>query len=155
MLEGVFSTYILINNSDMSKFNNILENNLDTTGLARIKIKFDPATEDNESRREYTGYVLEENETGVIAMIPQLGPDTFDLTPDQFEMEPSCGDNMVAFKKFVVKFLMERGYHDKVTEHMETILTADQPQQIESILMSCGCDNSVVLSLYRDYVSNE
>ena len=139
----------------MSKFNNILESHLDTTGLARIKIMFDPATEETESRREYIGYVLEENDSGVIAIVPQLGPETFELSPDQFEMEPACTNKMVPFKKFVVKFLMERGYHDKVTEHMETILTADHPQQIESIIVSCGCDKSVILSLYRDYVSYE
>lgn len=138
----------------MSRFNNILENHLDTTGLSRIKIKFDPANEADD-RVEYIGYVLEENGTGVIAIVPQLGPNTVELTPDQFQHDNSCNDTLSSFKKFIVKFLMERGYHDKVTHHMETILNSTTPQELESIVATCGCDDSVILNLYREYVSNE
>ena len=147
------STCLSINNYSMSKFNNILENHLDTTNLSRIRIMFDPANE-SDKREEYIGYVLEENDTGVIAIVPQLGPETFELTPDQYEMDTTCG-KLTSFKKFVVKFLMERGYHDKVTEHMDTIINSETPQELESILGSCGCDATVVLNIYRDYVSHE
>ena len=140
----------------MSRFNTLLESHLGSTELSRIRIKFDPANE-NDERKEYVGYVLEEDGSGgVIAIVPKLGPDAMSFSPDQFEpMSGGCGDPLAKFKKHVVEFLMVRGFHDKISEHMEHIINAGSPQEIEKIVIACGCESSMMTDLYRDYVSNE
>ena len=146
---------VLINNYIMSRFNTLLENHLGSTELSRIRIKFDPANE-NDERREYVGYVLEEDGTGgVIAIGPQLGPDVQSFSSDEFEPMGDCGDPLAGFKKHVVDFLMTRGFHEKVSEYMEHIIDANNPEQLEKIVVSCGCESTMILDMYRDYVSNE
>ena len=139
----------------MSRFNTLLENHLGSTELSRIRIKFDPANE-NDERREYVGYVLEEDGAGgVIAIVPQLGPDVQSFSSDEFEPMSDCGDPLAIFKKHVVDFLMTRGFHEKVSEYMEHIIDANNPEQLEKIVVSCGCESTMILDMYRDYVSNE
>lgn len=142
----------------MSKFNSILENHLDLTGLSRIRIKHDPANEKDE-RGDYVGYVLEEDGNGgVIAIVPQLGSSAMELSHDEFEIDKQggCGsvDPLSGFKKHVVEFLMTRGYHEKVSEMMELIINSTCVVELEKIVQTCGCDGSAVLDLYRDFVSN-
>lgn len=140
----------------MSKFNSLLENHLKTTDLLRIRVKFDPANESDE-RREYIGYVLEETSTGgVVAIVPGIGPDSMSFEPGEYEMDQSsgCGDPLSSFKKHLVNFLMTRGYHEKVSEQMEYIINSNDLIELENMVKTCDCDGSVVLDLYRDYVSN-
>jgi hypothetical protein len=142
----------------MSKFNSLLENHLKSTDLLRIRVKFDPANE-SEQRREYVGYVLEEDGAGgVIAIVPDMGADSMSLGPDQFELDPSmqqdCGDPLSKFKKHLVDFLMARGYHDQVSDNMEVIVNANHPIELEKVLKTCGCDGGVVLDMYRDFVTH-
>lgn len=142
----------------MSKFNSLLESNLKSTDLLRIRVKFDPANE-SDIRKEYVGYVLEEDDSGVIAIVPDLGPDSMSLTPDQFERDVpqlgSCdGDPLSRFKKHLVEFLMVRGYHDKVSDYMEHIINATNPIDLEKVIKGCGCDETIILDLYRDFVSD-
>ena len=150
---------LLINNYDMSKFNTILESHLNTTSLSRIRIKHDPKNEKDE-RGEYVGYVLEEDGAGgIVAIVPQLGPETMELGAGEFEIDQpgSCGevDPLSSFKKHVVKFLMVRGYHEKVSEYMETIINSSCIIELEKLVKGCGCDTTAVLDLYRDFVVNE
>lgn len=142
----------------MSKFNSILENHLDLTGLSRIRIKHDPANE-NDERGDYVGYVLEEDGAGgVIAIVPQLGSSAMELSRDEFEIDKQggCGsvDPLSSFKKHVVEFLMTRGYHEKVSDMMELIINSTCVVELEKLVQTCGCDGSVVLDLYRDFVRN-
>lgn len=143
----------------MSRFNSLLESHLNSTDLLRIRVKFDPANKQDE-RKEYIGYVLEETGAGgVIAIVPDIGSDTMSLEPDQFELDPNhtanCGgDPLGSFKKHLVDFLMARGYHDKVSEYMEHIINANNVIELEKIVKGCGCDGSIVLDMYRDFVSN-
>lgn len=146
----------------MSKFNTLMENHLSKTDLLRIRIKYDPANKLGEMR-DYVGYVLEEDGAGnVIAIVPSIGSDPMSFGPDQYDMEPGCGqmepeqgpDPLGGFKKHVVKYLMSRGYHDKVTEHMDLILNAKHVTDLEKLLQSCGCDGTGVLNMYRDFVND-
>ena len=145
----------------MSRFNSLLENQLSTTDLLRIRVKFDPAS-NTDSRSEYVGYVLQEDDIGgVIAIVPDMSSTSMNLTPDQFELAPVDDiDNMTdstltPFKKHVVTYLMQRGYHDKVTDHIETIINANDPVELEAILTSCGCNEGMIIDMYRDFASNE
>lgn len=141
----------------MSKFNSLLENHLKTTDLLRIRVKFDPANE-CDVRREYVGYVLEEDGAGgVIAIVPDIGASSMSLSPDQFEMDSDveCSpDPLSRFKKHLVDFLMTRGYHDKVSDHMEVIINSKNIIELERVLKSCGCNGNIVLDLYRDYITH-
>lgn len=141
----------------MSKFNSLLENHLKSTDLLRIRVKFDPANEQDQ-RREYVGYVLEEDGAGgVIAIVPDMGADSMSLSSDQFEVDNQsdcASDPLSNFKKHLVDFLMTRGYHEKVSSYMETIINSTNVIDLEKVLTSCGCDGSVVLDLYRDYVNH-
>ena len=143
----------------MSKFNSILESHLNATGLSRIRILHDPAKE-NDERGEYIGYVLEEDGAGgVIAIVPQLGPETMELNAGEFEIDQpgGCGDvdPLSRFKKHIVNFLMVRGFHEKVSEYMETIINSTCVIELEKLVQTCGCDSTMILDLYRDYVVNE
>jgi len=144
----------------MSRFNTLLENQLNNTNLLRIRVKHDPANNNGE-RRDYVGYVLEEDGLGnILAIVPGLSPDAQRLGPEQYiaDMEPSCGDQidpLTKFKKHLVNHLMVRGYHDKISEHMESILNTNCVKELESIMRGCGCDTSSILDLYRDYVTDE
>lgn len=141
----------------MSRFNTLMENNLNKTDLVRIRIKHDPANGIDEMN-DYVGYVLEEDDIGnILALVPGIGSDTMSLGPDQYEYDSPCEqqDPLGKFKKHVVDYLMSRGYHDKVSEHMDTILNAKDVSQLESLLKSTGCDPMAVLNMYRDYVANE
>ena len=142
----------------MSRFNKLMENQLNTTDLLRIRIKHDPACEDGELN-EYVGYVLEEDGAGnVIAIVPDIQNDTMQLSPGQYvpDMETCQGhDPLTQFKKHAVKFLMSRGYHDKITKLFDVILNAKSAQDVEKVVGSCGNGVEIVLDLYRDFVSNE
>lgn len=143
----------------MSRFNSLMENNLNKTDLLRIRIKHDPANGIGEMN-DYVGYVLEEDGIGnVVALVPSMGGDTMSLGPDQYEQDMSpCGaqqtDPLTTFKKHVVKHLIERGYHDKVKNHMDDIINAKDVTQLENLVHSCGCDDVAVLNLYRDFVAD-
>lgn len=142
----------------MSRFNTLMENNLNKTSLLRIRIKHDPANGIGEMN-DYVGYVLEEDGMGnVIAIVPKLGGDSMSFGPDQYEPEGPCErrvDPLAKFKKHVVDYLMSRGYHDKVSKHMDSIINATGVSQLEELLKGCGCDPMAVLNMYRDYVTDE
>ena len=143
----------------MSKFNSLMESNLNKTNLLRIRIKHDPANGIGEMN-DYVGYVLEEDGMGnVVAIVPGAGPEPMQLGPDQYDPDQSpCGqqqtDPLSGFKKHVVDYLMVKGYHDKISKHMDLIINASDVTQLEKIVHTCGCDAAGVLNLYRDYVSN-
>jgi len=143
----------------MSKFNSILENHLNTTSLLRIRIKHDPANDPGQLE-EYVGYVLEEDGTGnIVAIVPSMGSDTVSLGPDQYLPDAEgCGirqDELAAFKKHVVNFLMARGYHDAVSNSMEHIIHANDVKMLENILVqTCGCDSGAILDMYRDFIQD-
>ena len=75
--------------------------------------------------------------------------------PDQFEPDQQCGDPLTSFKKHVVEYLMGKGYHDQVSQSMDHIINAKDVTELEKLIQTCGCNSTVVLNLYRDYVSNE
>ena len=140
----------------MSKFNSILESNLNNTSLTKVRIKHDPAS-DVSDNQDYVGYVLEEDGIGnIVAIVPELGPDIMSFEPGDYEIDDQeCGgDDLIGFKKHVVSYLMSRGYQDKVSEYMDTILAANQPHQLEQVIGNCGCGGEAVLDMYRDYVAN-
>lgn len=138
----------------MSRFNTVLENNLNKTNLVRIRIKHDPKNE-ADVRGDYVGYVLEEDGDGnVIAIVPSLGGDRMELGSDDYDIElTSCDsekDHLTDLKKHVVDFLMIRGYHDKVSSAMDIIINASNVKQLESVVQSCDGD-SMLLSMYREF----
>lgn len=140
----------------MSKFNSLLESHLDRTNLMRIRIKHDPAAEDHELV-EYVGYVLEEDGMGnIVAIVPGASSETIKLRPDQYTAdEQPCDDPLTKFKQHCVKFLMHRGYHDKITKLFDLILNANSVTDVEKVVGSCGNGSDILLDLYRDYVTNE
>ena len=135
-----------------------MEDQLSTTDLLRIRIKHDPANKENELN-EYVGYVLEEDGMGnVIAIVPDIQQDTMQLGPDQYvpDMDTCQGhDPMTRFKKHAVKFLMSRGYHNKVSKLFDVILNAKSVTDVEKVVGSCGNGMEIILDLYRDFASNE
>jgi hypothetical protein len=145
----------------MSKFNSLMESNLNKTNLLRIRIKHDPANGIGEMN-DYVGYVLEEDGMGnVVAIVPQMGGDTMSFGPGQYTRDDvPCGDDeqqadpLSTFKKHIVKHLIERGYHDKVKNHMDEIINAKDVSQLENLLHGCGCNGVAVLNMYRDFVSD-
>ena len=145
----------------MSKFNSILESNLNSTSLTRIRIKHDPASEVGD-HKDYVGYVLEEDGVGnIVAIVPELGPDIMSFEPDEYHIEDDmeevgCGhdDQLIGFKKHVVSYLMSRGYQDKVSEYMDTILAANNPHELEQVIGNCGCGVEAILDMYRDFVAH-
>lgn len=140
----------------MSKFTKLLESHLGTTNLTRIRIKHDPANKEGELN-EYVGYVLEEDGIGnVVAIVPGLQDGTVSLGPEEYAPEMSeCDDNLTSFKKHVVKFLMHRGYHEKIAKVFDTILNANNVIDVEKVVQSCGSGPQIVIDMYRDYISNE
>lgn len=143
----------------MSKFNTVLENNLNATNLTKIRIKHDPKNE-AEVRGDYVGYVLEEDGEGnIVAIVPGLGADRMSFGMDDYEIDSStCGDtedNLIDIKKHIVDYLMVRGFHNEVSEKMDTIIRATDVSELESVISSCGCDSSEILSMYRDYFNNK
>lgn len=140
----------------MSKFNTVIENNLNKTDLLRIRIKHDPANNVGENN-DYVGYVLEEDGVGnVIAIVPGMGPEPVSLSQQQItpDMAPTCGDPLSKFKKHVVTQLMAKGHHDEVSNSMESIINAKDVVELEKLIQSYGCDVSSLLNLYRDFVTN-
>lgn len=141
----------------MSKFNTLMENHLQKTDLVRIRIKYDPANGIDE-QNDYVGYVLEEDGLGnVIAIVPGASSDPMSLGPEQFEIDGGCEqheDPLARFKQHLVKYLMNSGFHDKVSENMELIINTDDISHLEGVIQSCGCDGTAVLNLYRDFVTN-
>lgn len=140
----------------MSKFNSILESNLNNTSLTKIRIKHDPAR-DVSDHQDYVGYVLEEDGMGnIVAIVPELGPDIMSFEPGDYEVDGGdCGgDDLTIFKKHVVSYLMSRGYQDKVSEYMDTILNAQEPCELERVIANCGCGVEAILDMYRDFVAN-
>lgn len=142
----------------MSKFDQLLESQLNTTDLVRIRIKHDPANEQGELN-DYVGYVLQEDgHGGVIAIVPAAGPEHVSLGMDDFNFDtPACDqpDSLGEFKQHVVSYLMSRGYHDVVKSKLQHIISANDVSQLEEVLKSTGCDHTGVLDMYRDFVSNE
>ena len=141
----------------MSTFNTVIENHLNTTGLKRIRIMYDPSNEGNDTK-DYVGYVLEEGEAGhVVAIVPDLGPQAMSFSPDQFSADTPCeNDPLGSFKQFIVSHLISKGYQDKVSEHMESIINCTKAEELEKLLIHCGCNGiEGVLDVYRDYVENE
>ena len=47
------------------------------------------------------------------------------------------------------------GFHEKVSEHMETMINSTCVIELEKLVQTCGCDSTMILDLYRDYVVNE
>ncbi len=143
----------------MSRFNSLMENHLNSTDLLRIRIKHDPANVSGEAN-DYVGYVLEEDGLGnVVAIVPDLGGDPMSFGPDQFQFDgqpdEQCGDPLSRFKKHVVNYLMQHGYHDKVSSLMEVIINAKDVTDLERVVGDCGGDSTAIVNLYRDFVSNE
>jgi hypothetical protein len=137
----------------MSRFNTLMENHLNGTELTRIRIKHDPANGIGEMN-DYVGYVLEEDGVGnVIAIVPSMGHEPQQLGPEQYSVDV-CEDSLTDFKKHVVNYMMEMGYHDKVKQHIDVIINAKDISQIEQVAASCGCNGSMMLNIYRDFVSN-
>lgn len=137
----------------MSKFNTLMENHLNETELIRIRIKYDPANRIGEMK-DYVGYVLEEDAMGnVIALVPNMGQEPEQLSPDQYSVDV-CDDSLTDFKKHIVNYMMSMGYHDKVKEHIDTIINAQDISHIEQVIASCGCNGSMMLNIYRDFVTN-
>ena len=137
-----------------------MENHLNKTNLVRIRIKHDPANGIGEMN-DYVGYVLEEDGSGnIIAIVPGMGSETMSLGPEQYDIESPCGgqqpqqDPLAQFKKHIVDYLMVRGYHDKVSEHMDVLINAKHVTELEKLVQTCGCDGMAILNMYRDYVSN-
>ena len=138
----------------MSKFDTVLESNLSKTDLMRVRVKHDPKNE-AEKRGDYVGYVLEEDGEGnIVAIVPSLGADRMSFGVDQYEVDGGgCGmqdDPLIDLKKHIVDYLMVRGYHDKVSEKMETIIRSTNVIELEQVIGSCG-DSSEILNVYRDY----
>ena len=137
----------------MSKFNTLMENHLNRTELIRIRIKYDPANRIGEMN-DYVGYVLEEDVMGnVVALVPNMGHEPKQLGPEQYSVDV-CDDSLTDFKKHIVNYLMSMGYHDKVKKHIDVIINAQDINQIEQLVASCGCDGSMMLNIYRDFVTN-
>ena len=139
----------------MSKFDTVLESNLNKTNLLRVRVKHDPRNE-AETRGDYVGYVLEEDGEGnIVAIVPGLGADRMNFGLDQYEVDSGgCGmqeDPLIDLKKHIVDYLMVRGYHDKVSESMEIIIKSTNVIELEQVIGSCGCDSSEILNVYRDY----
>ena len=93
----------------MSKFTSVMENHLNSTDLLRIRIKYDPASE-NSISDDYVGYVLEEDGVGnILAIVPDLGGDPMSFGPDQYE---TCGhegnDTLTLLKDYTLYCLMNQ-----------------------------------------------
>ena len=146
----------------MSKFSKILEGHLNNTDLLRIRIKYDPANEENDlsKAKDYVGYVLQEDgEGGVVAIVPDMGSSVVDLSLGEYEpMVSPCGEQedpiLLKFKQHLVNYLIMKGFQTEVSKHMETIITSKTVEPLERILVTCSCDNSEVLNLYRDFFNN-
>lgn len=139
----------------MSKFDTVLESSLSKTNLMRVRVKHDPKNE-AEKRGDYVGYVLEEDGDGnIIAIVPSLGADRMSFGLDQYEVDGGgCGmqdDPLIDLKKHIVDYLMVRGYHDKVSGSMETIIKSTNVIELEQVIGSCGCEASEILNVYRDF----
>jgi hypothetical protein len=130
-----------------------MENHLNKTELTRIRIKYDPANNLGEMN-DYVGYVLEEDGAGnVIAIVPSMSHEPQQFSSDQYNLDV-CQDSLTDFKKHLVNYMMEMGYHDKVKQHIDIIINAKDISQIEQVAASCGCNGSTMLNIYRDFVTN-
>ena len=146
----------------MSKFNNILEGHLNNTDLLRIRIKYDPANEENDlgKAKDYVGYVLKEDGEGnVVAIVPDIGPEEMAIKAGTFEpmMSPCEEVNdtlLVKFKQHVVNYLIAKGYQREVGRFMEDIIRGKDVRDIEKLLAGCSCDPSEVLNVYRDFIND-
>jgi hypothetical protein len=138
----------------MSKFASIMETHLKTTELQRIRIKYDPAATENTSD-DYVGYVLEEDGVGnILAIVPGLGADPMSFGPGEYEDCDSSGnDTLLGFKEYVIKYMIERGYHDKVKETTRSLLQAKSSKDVECILHKCDLNSEgSILDIYRGFI---
>jgi len=141
----------------MSKFTSVMENHLNSTDLLRIRIKHDPRSEEGTSP-DYVGYVLEEDGVGnILAIVPDLGGDPMEFSSDQYE---TCGsdvsDTLTGLKEYIIKYMLERGYHEKVKQITKFLLQAKNSSDIEAILCKCGCNSEGgLLEIYRGFIDRE
>ena len=142
----------------MSKFNNILESHLSNTDLLRSRRKYDPANEEADLRaaKDYVGYVLKEDgEGGVIAIVPELGPEEVSISAGGFE--PIQGDKICLldeFKQHVINYLINKGFQREIGRYFKDIMKSQDVRDIEILLTKCSCDPSEVLNVYRDFISD-
>lgn len=141
----------------MSKFTSVMENHLNSTDLLRIRIKHDPRSEEGTSP-DYVGYVLQEDGVGnILAIVPDLGGDPMEFSSDQYE---TCGsdmsDTLTGLKEYIIKYMLERGYHEKVKQITKFLLQAKNSSDIEDILCKCGCNSEGgLLEIYRGFIDRE
>ena len=138
-----------------------MESKLDMTDLLRVRVKYDPANEENDlgDAKDYVGYILKEEEGGIVAIVPGLGPEPMSLDMDQFEpMSSPCAmkeDTMlIKFKQHAINYLLLKGFQQEVGRYMEDILKTHDVIDIEKLLGKCSCNPGEVLSVYRDFINN-
>lgn len=141
----------------MSKFTSVMESQLNSTDLLRIRIKHDPKSDEGISP-DYIGYVLQEDGVGnILAIVPDMGGDPIEFTSDQYE---TCGsdvsDTLTGLKEYIIKYMIERGYHEKVKQITKPLLLAKKSSDIEDILHKCGCNSEGgILEIYRGFIDRE
>lgn len=146
----------------MSKFNSILENNLNKTDLLRVRIKYDPANEESDPKKvkDYVGYVLKEDGEGnIVAIVPDMGHEEMMFGADDYEpLGSPCGEQeetlLLKFKQHVINYLLLKGFQQEIGRHMEDIIKSKDVRDIEKLLAGCNCDPSETLNVYRDFVND-
>ena len=150
----------------MSKFNTVVENNLNQTSLLKIKILVDPKENkegDYKNCDEYIGYVLKEDSEGnIVAIVPGMSDDTVDVPAGGFEPmmnDGGCSGSANAlldeFKQLVIQYLLQKGFNHEVISNMERLVSARTTRDVELILKSLSISSGEVLNLYRDYFDED
>ena len=140
------------------KYDLIIENNLKTVSLRKVRIKIDPKLVSQEADLSkcdgYEGFILAE--TGDVPKVLVMSPDgvssVMDI-PQQF-LQTMFGDEesqaLTAFKDYICDVCEL----DMTTPEAEMILSANTIEDIESLLKTAGLLDDEIKIIYRNFITD-
>jgi hypothetical protein len=140
------------------KYDLIIENNLKTVSLRKVRIKVDPKLVSQEADLSkcdgYEGFILAE--TGDVPKVLVMSPDgvssVMDI-PQQF-LQTMFGDEesqaLTAFKEYICDVCEL----DMTTPEAEMILSANTIEEIESLLKTAGLLDDEIKVIYRNFIAS-
>lgn len=139
------------------KFREIIEENLKTTSLKRIRVKVDPAkinTEKDFSKIEgYEGYVLEESKGNlkILVLNPELTIDEIPEDVIEYINDEDKEDTFNELKAFIIKKLNLKEKDPLINQLRNTNCISD----IETFLKQSGHTDECLSNLYKSFIIDD
>lgn len=139
------------------KFRKIIEDNLKTTSLKRIRVKVDPAkinTEKDFSKIEgYEGYVLEESKGNlkILVLNPELTIDDIPEDVIEYINDEDKEDTFNELRAFIIRKLNLKENDPLINQLTNTSCISD----IEVFLKQAGHSDECLSSLYKAFIIDD